>query len=329
MTEYFLGKRSYAAIAKESVYGTVNTATNWAYPGKVQRFTPNDKQNYDPLGGMDTVDPTRIVNEYYPKVPTFGGTLETLIQHGRLMAMGIGTDTVTGTGGSYTHTIAISNQLSSFDLDVGYHHGTMNFGKRYTGCKFDRTEVNFGKGDWIRLTQDFIAQKAAKITSFKAYQTVVDSQKKYTTTQIRPYRSSDATFTINNVDVSADVTQARLTFNNQLQVDEAMNQSVGEFIAEPVPGIANINASLTLKMSKSALYDLYATGSKISNCSFKVTRGSNSITWAFGGTWLESANSEINIGDGIVIQECPILIGEGMTITEVNTIQTDYDTVEV
>lgn len=322
--EYYLGKRSYASIAKEATYGAGNTATNWSYPGVVQRWTPDDKQDIQPLLGMDSSDSGRQINEYYPMVPTFGGTLEMLVQHGRMLALGIGADTVTG---SYTHTIQVGNVLPSFAMQVGHYHSSAIFGKQYQGCVVNRMDINFSMGDWIRYVGAIVAQKAEKITAFKPYQASVDCMRKYTTAQMRPYRGSDSTFTINNTNISGMVTQGRLSLENSLQVDPALDAVVGNFIAPPVAQIARITAGLNIRMKESTYWDLFRAGGKVNNCSFKMQRGDDSITFNFDGVWLPSANEPIDVGQGIVIQDLDILVDK-LTMVEVNSISTDYDTVE-
>lgn len=324
--EYYLGKRSYASIAREATYGAGNSATNWSYPGVIQRWTPDDKQDIQPLIGMDGSDSGRTINEYYPMVPTFGGTIEMLLQHGRMVALGLGADTTSGSG-TVTHTVNVGNVLPSFALQTGHYHSTAPFGKQYTGAVINRFDLNFNMGDWVKYVAAIIAQKAEKITTFKPYQASVDCMKKYTTSQIRPYRGSDSTFTINNVNVSGMVTQGRLSVENSLQVDPALDATVGNFITTPIAQIARITAGLNVRMKESTYWDMFKAGAPVNNCSFKVTRGDDSMTFNFDGTWIASANEPIDVGQGLVIQDLDILVKK-LTMVEVNTIKTNYDTIE-
>jgi len=327
-TEYFLGRRSVFNYAVEDVsYGTKNTATTWAWPGLVQKWTPGpDSQTLEPLDPMDGVD-ERTVGEYYPTVPKFGGTIEMLVQHMRftMLCMGM-TDTITGAGDPYTHTMSLDNVMQSMSFQTGHLHTGTNFGKEYTGLVCGKGDFAFTKGDWMRFNADFVAQNAVKITSYNSYQAAASGLKKYTSSDIRPYRSSDLTLKINDVDICADVTQARLGFDNQLQVDEGMCQAAGELIAEPAPQVQLWDAGITVKMHESALWDLFKAGATVSNCSFKVTNGTHSITWTLNGVKVEKASEPIDITQGLVIQDIALKV-TSVDIVELAETSVDYDVV--
>jgi hypothetical protein len=285
--EFFLGKRSAAfAYAVEPSYGTENAATTWAWPGYVENFAPSDDRPMVDLTPMDGTD-ARTVAEYYPEVPSFGGTLKTKLQYGRMLAvLGIGTDSMTGSD-PYTHEVGIGTFLPSFCFQAGHLHSSAPFGKKYTGAMVKKWDLNFPQGGFVDLTYDIVAQNVVKITTFKDLQTSATPLKKYLSSSVRNYRASDATFTINNVDVSAVATQGRLSMDNHLRVDAALDASQG---------------------------------------SYALTRGSDSITFDFTGTKISRANEPIDIGGGVVIQDVALRIPT-MTMTEINTLGVDYDTV--
>jgi len=326
-TEYFLGRRSVFNYAVENVaYATKNTAVTWAWPGFTQKFTGADNQELFELNPMDGVD-ARTVGEYYPMVPKFGATLEMFIQHMRfpMLCMGM-TDTMTGAADPYTHTFAQADTLQSMSFQAGHLHSTTDFGKEYVGAVCNKGDFNFAKGDWMRFSADFVAQNATKITSYKAYQATVESLKKHTAAIIRPYKSSDLTLKINNVDISPYVTQARLGFDNQLHVDEAMDTATGELIAQPAPQVQKWDAGITVKMKDAAIWDLFKAGATVPNCSFKVTNGTNNITWTLSGVKIKTANEPIDITQGIVVQDFALNI-TSVAIVENAAIDTDYDSV--
>jgi len=325
-TEYLLGRRSVFNYAVEDVtYGVKNTAVTWAWPGPVEKITATDNQELYEFNPMDGVD-ARTVGEYYPKAK-FGGTMDMLVQHMRfpMLCMGM-TDAMTGAADPYTHTFAQADVLQSMSFQAGHLHSSTNFGKEYTGIMCNKGDFNFAKGDWMRFTADFVAQNVAKITSYKSYQAASESLKKYTLANIRPYRSSDLTLKINNVDISPYITQARLGFDNQLMVDEAMDTATGELIAEPAPQVQKWDAGITVKMKDSSLWDLFKAGATVSNCSFKVTNGTNNITWTLSGVKMKSANEPIDITQGIVIQDIALNI-TSVAVVENAAINVDYDTV--
>jgi hypothetical protein len=326
-TEYFLGRRSVFNYAVENVaYGTKNTATTYAWPGLVQKFTDSDAQTLEPLNPMDGVD-VNTVGEYYPMVPKFGGTMEMLVQHMRfpMLCMGM-TDTMTGSADPYTHTFAQADVMQSMSFQAGHLHNTTDFGKEYTGIMCNKGDFVFTKGDWMRYNADFVAQNAVKITSYKSYQAAASGLKKYTSANIRPYKSSDITLKVNDVDISPYITQARLGFDNQLQVDESMDTAVGELIAQPAPQVKLWDAGITVKMSNASIWDLFKAGSTVSNCSVKVTNGTHSITWTLSGVKVEKASEPIDITQGIVIQDVALKV-TSVVIVDVAETSVDYDDV--
>jgi len=461
-TEYFIGRRSVFSYAVEdSSYGTANTATTHAWPGFVQKWTDSDSQTLEPLNPMDTTD-SATVGQYYPMVPSFGGTMEMLVQHMRLPMLcmhmtdspgqdigyaflddggaftddttdfndstaadcplmpatevqedafyygddakfdgvvfnfgtvGVGTaitweyydgdswETLSATDGTsgltasgelvfdapadwaateinsqeaywirsrvstasfttipvltqgqmrvtpYVHTLAASNTMQSLSIQVGHHHGTTDFTRDYKGVMCKKGDFVFTKGDWMRFNADFVSQVAVKNTTVRAYQASVDSLKKYTATNIRPYKSSDLTLTLGGNDISAYVTQARLGFDNQLQVDEAMDASVGELIAQPSPQVQLWDAGVTMKTSASTMWDLFKAGSELSSTNtFVVTNGNYSITWTLSGVMVEKVSPPVDITQGVVIQDIGLKIAS-VAIAEITPIETDYDTV--
>jgi len=296
----------------------------YAWPGYVQKWTDSDAQELMQLNPMDVTD-ARTVGEYYPMVPKFGGTMEMFVQHMRLPMLCMGmTDGMTGEDPE-THTFVQADVLQSMDFQVAHHH-TTDFTKDYTGIMCKKGDFVFTKGDWMRFNADFVAQNAVKNETIRAYQTTSESLKKHTAAQIRPYKSSDLTIKVNNVDISPYVTQARLGFDNQLQVDESMDTATGELIAQPAPQVQLWDAGITLKMSDASVWDLFKAGATVSNCSFKVTNSDCSITWTLSGVKVEKASEPVDITQGIVIQDIALKI-TSVAIVEVADVNVDYDTV--
>lgn len=324
-SEFFLGRRSagFAYAIEDVAYGTENTATTFAWPGYVEQFIASDEQVFADLTPMDGTD-TRNVAEYFPQVPNISGTIRTKLQHGRMLAaLGIGADVVTG---SYTHTVDFIATLPSFSFQAGHLHSSAPFGKLYTGAMVKKWELNMPKGEFVTINYDIVAQNVVKDSTFKAYQASVDTLKKYTSAQMNNYRSSQATITINNVDISAVSSGARLSCDNNLLIESVLDKDIGDFISEPIPQIPEIEAGLTVKMKDDDLWDLWKAGATVENCSCALTRGADSITFDFTGTKISRANEPIDIGQGVVIQDLVLKIPK-LTMTEVNTLETDYDTV--
>lgn len=325
MTEFFLGRRSKGfCYAVEPSYGVANTANTWAWPGFVEEFTPSDSMQLAELTPMDGVD-SRFVGEYIPQVPSYGGSLIMKIQHLRfLAALGVGTDTVTDAN---THTITPTADIPSFSFQTGHLH-TTPFTKQYTGCKIKKWTIQFPKGDWLKQSFDIVAQNVTKVAGTgKDYQASVDSLKKYTQAVMANRRSSQSAFMINGENIAPYVTNATFSCDNNLLIEPSLDESTGDLIAEPIPQVPTVEASLSLKMKESDLWDLWKTGQSAGTCSYKSFKGaSDYFQINFNGTMIENANEPIKISDGVVIQDINLKIAS-FGLIEKNSIETDYDTV--
>lgn len=324
--EFFTGRRTQFNYAIEDVaYGTPNTATTWAWMGMIQKFTPSDRFEIRELDAMDDVD-NRDPTDHDVLVKRYGGSLEFLPQNMRhlVLAYGDGADTKTGTAPAITHTIATKGFLSSFGIEVGFQH-TSKFGIRYDGCVMNKYEIGSTKGDHVRCTADVIAKTGTKITSFKDYQASVTTLKKYTATQMRPFRHSDVTATINGVDYSYALNSWRLSMDNG-SVAEPHDAVT---ISEPIPGLRKWSASFDLNLSVSTLWDLKETATKISGDTKVViarTASTDDVTFTLNDPIIEVMNPPFDVKQGLVNATLSILC---TSITPVvhDTLDVDYDDV--
>lgn len=319
----FLGRKSKFLYAQESEYGTVNTASEWAWAGFVQSFSADDSQNLEPLNPMDGAG-ERTVGEHFPLVPTYGGSVELIPQHMRFASMGIGVDDYSGG----THTISVGETLPSFDIQAGYVSNHEIFGKQYSGCKIGSVDFDWAQDDFFRVSCDFRAQDVEKITTFKDYQSSTDSLQKYTSTELPPYRCEYSTFVVGGEDVSPYVTSANVSVDNDLRIDPSLDAGDNGLISEPLPQIQTPTATLSLKMRESTLWDFWKEAENNDTTSFTVAKanGTDEANFDFSKAIIEAANSPINITEGIVVQEINISAAT-MTLTEDNDIETQYDTI--
>lgn len=322
--EFYMGRRSGFCYALEDVaFGTANDATTWSWAGQIEKVSDDDKQNVQDISCMDGSVDTRTTHEFYAMTPEFGATVEGKLQHFRFPGLGVGPDTMDPSG---THTIVPGNTLKSFSMQVKLGH-TTPYVRQWTGCMVKTMELNVSKGDWLRFSLGISAQKMTRIPSMKGYQSSALPCKKYTTAQMRPYRGSDMTTKINDVDISDVITQARFTIDNDLLVEPSMDEEVGNFTSEPIPQLPKISAGITVKMKDYALEDLFLAGAAVDDNSFKWTRGSDSLTISWDNAIINKNGNPVDIGGGVVIQELAMDIPT-CTIVEVNDITTDYDTAE-
>lgn len=325
-TEFYLGNRSKCVIAMEAGdYGTVNPATNWGWPGYVEEITMNHRYVMEGLTPMD--NDTVTVAEYVAGLKEVGFTVKQKVQHLRMLALAMGKDTVTGSD-PYTHTIEVAPTLPAIDIQAFNNHTSAPFGEQIVGGVCKKWDLGFPKGGYINLNTDWVGQDVSKITSVKPYQAANLAQKKYTQSQMKNHKSAFSKFYINGVDWSPYVTQATLSGENDLLVEPSEDNDIGELINEPIPQIRKFNASMTVKMKESTLWDLWEAGAAVSNCYFQAFRGTDFIKADFSGTMLQSANKPVQIGGGVVVQTLNMKIPD-VVITEQNSIDQAYVVAEL
>jgi hypothetical protein len=325
-TEFYTGRRSKGfCYAVEPSYGTVNTATTWAWPGYVEEFNGDDDKQLMEISPMDGED-TRFVDEYIEQVPSYGGNLIMKMQHLRFLAvLGLGTDTVTETN---LHTITPTVELPSFSFQVGHLHTTNPFTTQYTGAKIKKWGIQWPKGEFILQNFDIVAQNVVKVASTgKGYQTTATPLKKYTQTQMPNRRSSGGIFIVNSIDIAPYVTSASFSCDNNLSIEPSLDADVGDLISEPICQTPTVEASLTVRMKESDLWDLWKSGTNCGACTFGSQRSATDyFKINFSNAKMSKANKPIKIKEGVVIQDLNFKI-PNFVLTEKNSIVTDYDAV--
>jgi hypothetical protein len=269
---------------------------------------------------------SRNVSDYVETLRSYGGSVEFFVQHCRPLILGYGTDTLTGSG-PYVHTFIENNTLKSFTLNFGYQH-TIDHAIDYTGCVVNRMDIECSKGEFMKCTLDFVAQTGTD-HAFRSYQTE-DAFKEYPTVgsgSIRPFMYSDAEVVIDNIPYTPE--SIRMTLNNNLLSEPVLDSTNNKRIAEPIPQLREYEASMTIKMATSALYDLWESGTYAEHDpTITFTRSANDkVEFTLEDAILESAISPYNINDGIVIVELPFKVKK-IGIVETNAINVDYSDVE-
>jgi len=323
MTEYFLGRRTQFNYAIENVaYGTPNTASTWAWLGQVEKVTPSDSKDIKEILAMDDVD-ERDVAGHDILVRRYGNTISFKPQHFRhlILPYGVAVDTMTGTG-PYTHTISkAANILSSFGLQVGFQHSSP-FGIRYNGCVCGTYEIGSTQGDFVRATMGVTAKTATKITAFKAYQSTSLALKKYSNTQLRPFRHSDVSIILGGVEYKTTLKQWRMSMDNGL-VSEPHDD---DMITEPIPGLRTWSGSLDINMSSSAVWDLVEAATESTLIITLQKSASDKVVFTVNNPILEVANPPFDVTQGLVSIQIP---WKATSVSPVITdsINVDYDTV--
>lgn len=322
MTEYFLGRRTQFNYAIEDVaYGTPNTADTFAWLGQVQKFTPDDKLDIRELDAMDDTD-TRNPTTHDVLVKRYGGTLAFLPQHMRHLILPLGPDTFgAGAGPTYEHTIVPGNTLPSFGFEVGFQH-TTDFGIRYDGAVAKTYEIGSTKGDWVRCTMGIVAKTGTKITSYKSYQAASLALKQYTKAQLRPFRHSDITLTINSIEYQVALNTWRLSLDNQVVAEPHDDDT----ISEPIPGLRKWSASFDVNMASSALWDL-KEAAVATTISVEIAKSAaDKVVLTLDNPTIESLNPPFDVTAGLVNVTLPVVC-TSITPVITDAIDVDYDTV--
>lgn len=322
MTEYFLGRRTQFNYAIEGVaYGTPNTAATFAWLGQVEKVTPDDSKDIKDIVAMDDTD-TRDVSGHDILVKRYGNTISFKPQHMRHLVLPFGnTDVMTGTS-PYVHTIGLgANVLPSFGMQVGFQH-TSPFGIRYDGCVCKTYEIGSTKGDFVRCAMSTVAKTATKITSFKSYQATSLALKKYTNTQLRPFRHSDVSAVLGGVDYSGALNQWRISMDNGLVAEPHDDDT----ISEPIPGLRIWSGSLDINMASSTVWDLVEAAATTTLVITLQKTSSDKVVFTVNDPILEVANPPFDVTQGLVNVSIPF---KATSISPVVTdaISVDYDTV--
>ena len=327
MTEYFLGKRTQFAYAREAAYGTVNPATTWSY-APVQSWTPNSKSEVIPISTLNATD-SRNVDTYFETLRTIGGSLEGLVQNFRFCTMAWGKDTKTGAVSPYTHTIGELDEIPSFCMNAAYQH-TADHALDITGCMINRLDLACTKGEFLKFTAEVIGQKSAD-HAVRTYQTLA-AMKYYPSVgsgSVLPYHYSHAEIEINGVNYPA-VDSVKMSINNNLLAEPTLDSGNAKRIAEPIPQVREYEAAFTVRMASDDLYDLWDAGVEIGTdptVVFTRTAVTDFITFTLEDCVLESAISPYNISEGVVLVELPMKVKK-ISVVEINTLDVDYDDTE-
>lgn len=329
MTEYYIGKRTRASYAKESTYGSTCSASKYSWPGIVQSVTPSSKSEVIQVNAMDDSN-TRNVSDYFETLRTYGFSMEFLPQHARPFYFAWGTDSLVSGAYKY-HTITGANTLPSFTFQVGYE-GSPNHVITYTGCMINKLDISCTKSEFMKCTAEVVAQTATSGQSFKTYQSSNVVMKKYPSVgsgSILPYHYSHADIDIGGEDY-CEVDTVKLSINNNLLSEPVLCSDNNKRISEPVPQLREYEASATIRMNSSDFYDMWKTGTYITDpvITFARNTGSDQIVFTLEDAILESAISPFNISEGVVLVEVPFKV-KSIQVKETNNLGVQYDAQEV
>lgn len=315
--EYYIGRRSRFAYGKESEYGIAPAASAWGYI-PIQTLTPTSKSNIEQINTLDETV-TRNVSDYFESLRTYGASVEGLIQHFAFCMLAWGEDNYSNPN----HVITETTDLQSFSMNFGYDKssGTDHIIEQ-TGCKINKLDISCTKGEFLKFNAEIVAQDGSTPTSFESWDTG-PAKKYYSVIDMRPYHYSDSTITINGTEY-CDTDSIKLSINNNLLSEPTLCGDNGKRISEPVPQLREYDASATIRMNSTDLYDLWETDLYLPDpTTFEFENGSNTLTFTLNDVRLESAISPLNISEGIVLVELPMKC-TSISVNEENLIGAEY-----
>ena len=322
MAEYYLGKRSRFAYGKEGTYGTAPAASAWGFV-PIQTVTPSSKSNIEQINTLDATglvaSTTRNVSDYFESLRTYGATVEGLIQHFAFCMLAWGEDNYS----SPNHVITETNDLQSFSMNFGHDRSSTPHVIEQTGCKINKLDISCTKGEFLKFSAEVVSQKGTTPSSFRAWNTTVPNRRYYSTIDMTPYHYSGSTITIGGNEY-CDTDSIKLSINNNLLNEPTLCATNGKRIAESVPQLREYDASVTVRMDETTLYDLWEQDQYVSGVTrFEFEMGTNTLTFTLNDVRLESAISPLKISEGIVLVEIPMKC-TSISVNEENLIGAEY-----
>lgn len=147
----YAGVSTNALIGVETTYGTAATADKNI--GFIQSFNMTDRNSIERVHAVGARNAQALV----PKIYEVTGSVEYVYQNGRLLAYAVGTDTDSGAGDPYTHTLAEADALSSFTAKVT-HDASTDFVRTYTGCVVNSIRLSGDMNAPLKCSADLLAQ---------------------------------------------------------------------------------------------------------------------------------------------------------------------------
>ena len=316
MAEYYIGKRSRFAYGKETTYGTA--ATSWGFI-PIESITPSSKSNLEAINTLDETS-TRNVSDYFESLRTYGASVEGLIQHFGFCMLAWGEDNY-----SSNHVITETTDLTSFSMNFGYDkasvYGTDHIIEQ-TGCKINKLDISCTKGEFLKFSAEVVAQDGSTPTSFRSWDSGA-AKRFYSITDMTPYHYSGSTITINGNEY-CDADTVKLSINNNLLSEPTLCATNGKRISEQIPQLREYEASATIRMDETDLYDLWEDDLYLPNpTTFEFEMGSNTLTFTLNDVRLESAISPLKLSEGIVLVEIPMKC-TSIGVVEENSIGAEY-----
>ena len=225
-----------------------------------------ESENVEEHGGPGS----RLINQLTSGKYTVGGSISGKVQGGRLFAYALGTDTKTGTGVPYTHTLAVNDttSLSSFTMDMA--HIKADKAKRVAGCKIMDFSLNLDAQGVLTADFNWEGRQASKVASS------VGTRSQSTSSVFTGWMGS---LTWNAQPI--ECTTFNFSYNNNLGTDEI---SIGERRRKAITeGQVTMSGSFGLVFSDFTVYDDFQTAFSTATSNETGTDRTLAITLDNGG----------------------------------------------
>lgn len=265
----YSGPQTNALVGKETTFGTAVTADKAI--GYVSSLNVTERNNVAKSNSIGSRSSQSIV----ATMADIDGTIESDLQIGRLLAYGMGTDSVGGAT-DITHTMAVAASLSPFTLMVS-HDSSADIVRTYGGCIIKSFRVSGDLGNPLKASFDFSAANVSVATTGTGT---------YTNTTDTVLAPQFGTLSLYSANV-AQVQSIDFSMDNNVTYQHALGHRVA---TAPTFGVRNIDLKATLNFEdaegitdyKNFLADSASPYTTSTTDALDVTSGAGSITYTNG-----------------------------------------------
>ena len=288
--EHHIGSKDLISWGKETTFGSPVSAD--IYLGDNARCEPRDTKVFHEV--LNSGSTTKMVT-YHRGVDNYSGTLTFTPQDWKILVavFGDSSDVDIG-GGKYSHTFANDVIVPTITLQHA-HRATTDHVKTYTSAKINRFTINFNQGGagagaeggFIECAAEFQAKVGAAGTATTGA----------TNNDKEPFKFRQTQLKVNN-SIVAEVIGGTIVIENGQEFPRYADYAGTYYIGEPIDIVQRIYGNFTYNLKDDTLYDLYAAGAAINNCSLVFYRGANDdLTLTFTNFYMTGCNEVTRLAD--------------------------------
>lgn len=284
----------YILIGKETTQGTPVACTKDV--GLVQNFAPNEVRNYTRIHSISQRNAVQLLAGQYDAK----GTLETTLQHGRLLTYLFGTAAHVETTSDWKHTFSEADALSSMTLEDGYN-ASSDIVKTYSGGMISSATLSFDMSGALTMSADLLFHKPT--TSTSASSAVISTLPVHPFSWMSLKTGADGSEVTNTGVMSGSIT----VVNNLEKL-----YGIGSVLPEEImPGLRTYEFEFRMKFKDKVDYELFLGGTTPT-----ATGGGSIPSLIFNsnnGIALGSGRREFNIDFSDAVYDAydkPLKVGE-------------------